>query len=61
MVGLVIFFYNGEKEVIIKSVVTALLNHVVSYYQIPKIVTSKLTSAVANSWWSPEGNTRGMH
>ena len=46
MVGLLSF---SPKGVIIKSVVTALPNHVM------------LTSAVAQFWWSPGGNTRGMH
>ena len=49
------------KEVIIKSVVTALANHVMSCFRIPKTVTEKLTSVVAQFWWSPKGNTRGMH
>ena len=55
------FFTKGGKEVIIKSVVTALPNHVMGCYRIPKTVMKKLTSAVARFWWSPGGNTRGMH
>ena len=42
------FFTEGENEVIIKSVVTALPNHVISCFRIPKTVTKKLTSAVAH-------------
>ena len=47
------FFTKGGKEVIIKSVVTALPNHVLSCFRIPKTVMKKLTSAVAQFWWSP--------
>ena len=46
---------------IIKSVVTALPNHVMSCYRLPKATAKTLTSAVAQFWWSPEGSTRDMH
>ena len=46
---------------IIKSVVTALPNHVMSCYRLPKAAAKKLTSAVAQFWWSPGGSTRGLH
>ena len=52
---------GGGEEVIIKSVVTALPNHVRSCFRIPKMVMKKLTSAVAHFWWSPGGSVRGMH
>ena len=55
------FFTKGGKEVIIKSVVPALPNHVMGCFRIPKMVMKKLTSAVAQFWWSPRGSTRGMH
>ena len=55
------FFSKDGKEVIIKSVVTALPNHVMSIYRLPKATVKKLTSAVSKFWWSPGGNTRGMH
>ena len=54
-------FFTRGKEVIIKSLVTALPNHVMSVYQLPKATAKKLTSAVAQSWWSPGGSTNGMH
>ena len=47
------FFTKGGKEVIIKYVVTALPNHVMSCYRISKTVMKKLASAVAQFWWSP--------
>ena len=55
------FFTKEGKEVIIKSVITALPNHVMSCYRLPKATAKKLTSAVAQFWWSLGGNTRGMH
>ena len=55
------YFTRGRKEVIIKSVVTALPNHVMSVYRLPKATAKKLTSAVAQFWWSPGGSTKGMH
>ena len=55
------FFTKGGKEVIIKSVVTALPNHVMSFYRLLKATAKKLANAVAQFWWSPGGSTRGMH
>ena len=55
------FFIKGRKEGIIKSLVTALTNHLMSCLRIPKTVTKKLTSPVAQFWWSSGSNTRGMH
>ena len=46
---------------IIKSVVTALPNHVMSVYRLPKATVKNLTSAVAQFWWTPGENTKGMH
>ena len=55
------FFTKGGKEVIIKSVIMALPNHVMCVYRLPKDTVKKLTSAVAQFCWSPGGSTRGMH
>ena len=55
------FFTKGGTEVIIKSVVTVLPNHVMSVYRLPKATVKKLTSAVAQFWWSLGGSTKGMH
>ena len=41
--------------------VTALPNHVMSCYHLPKATTKNLTTAVAQFWWSPGGSTRDMH
>ena len=48
-------FSKGGKEVIIKSVVTALPNHVMSCYRLPKATVKKLTSTTTQFWWSPGG------
>lgn len=45
---------------ILKSVFTALPNHIMSCFRLPKVVTNKLTSAVAQFWLSLEENTKGM-
>src|SRR5690606_9459048 len=55
------FFTKGGKEVIIKSVITALPNNVMSCYRLPKNTVKKLTSVIARFWWSSGGNTRGVH
>ena len=55
------FFTKEGKEVIINSVVTALLNHVMSVYRLPKETAKKLTSTVEQFWWSPGGSTEDMH
>ena len=55
------FFTKGGTEVIIKSVVTVLPNHVMSVYRLRKATIKKLTSAVAQFWWSTGGSTKGMH
>ncbi|KAG7548661.1 Ribonuclease H-like superfamily [Arabidopsis suecica] len=55
------FLSKGGKEVMIKSVAAALPTYVMSCFRLPKTITSKLTSAVANFWWSSNGDSRGMH
>ncbi|XP_010495441.1 PREDICTED: uncharacterized protein LOC104772536 [Camelina sativa] len=52
---------KGGKEVMVKSVATAVLTFVMSCYRLPKTITTKLTSAVANFWWSTNGQSGGMH
>ncbi|XP_048605496.1 uncharacterized protein LOC125583011 [Brassica napus] len=54
------FFTKGGKEVIIKSVITALPNHVMSVYRLPKATVKKLKGAVSQFWWSPGGSARAM-
>ena len=44
------FLTKGGKEVIIKSVITALPNHTISCYRLPKATVKKLTNAVSQFW-----------
>ncbi|XP_019085449.1 PREDICTED: uncharacterized protein LOC109126388 [Camelina sativa] len=52
---------KGRKEVMIKSVAAAVPTFVMSCFRLPKAITSKLTGAVANFWWSTNGQSGGMH
>ncbi|XP_010468192.1 PREDICTED: uncharacterized protein LOC104748214 [Camelina sativa] len=54
-------FSKGGREVMIKSVAIAVLTFVMSCFRLPKTITSKLTSAVANFWWCNNGKSGGMH
>ncbi|XP_010501979.1 PREDICTED: uncharacterized protein LOC104779321 [Camelina sativa] len=52
---------RGGKEVMIKSVATAVPTFVMSCFRLPKTVTRKLTRVISNFWWSSSGETRGLH
>ena len=54
-------FHKRWKGSVIKSVITALPNHMMSCYRLPKATVKKLTSVVSQFWWSPGRSTRGMH
>ena len=55
------FLTKGGKEVMINSVALAMTNHVMSCYKLPKMVTKKITGAIAHFWWSSGKNKRGTH
>ncbi|KAL1223487.1 putative mitochondrial protein [Cardamine amara subsp. amara] len=55
------FLSEGGKEVLIKSQTQALPTYVMSYYLLLKAICTKLSSAIANFWWSPKADSRGIH
>jgi len=55
------FLSKGGKEVMIKSLSTALPTYVMSCFRLPKTITSKLTTAIAKFCRSSNGESRGMH
>lgn len=55
------FLSKGDKEMLIKSVAAVLPTYVMSSIMLPKTITTKLTSAVAQYWWSSNGGQRGTH
>ncbi|XP_010419024.1 PREDICTED: uncharacterized protein LOC104704676 [Camelina sativa] len=55
------FLSKGGKEVLQKSVALALPTHVMSCFKLPQGLTTKLTSAISNFWWSSNGKDRGFH
>lgn len=52
------FLTKGGKEVMINSVASAMPNHVMSCYRLPKAVIRKITGAIAHFWWSSGGNKK---
>ncbi|XP_010419180.1 PREDICTED: uncharacterized protein LOC104704857 [Camelina sativa] len=55
------FLSKGGKEVLLKLVALALPTHVMSCFKLPQGLTTKLTSAISNFWWSSDGKDRGLH
>lgn len=55
------FLSKCGKEVLIKSQAQVLPTYVMSCLLLPKAVCSKLTSAIANFWWSNKVDSRGIH
>ncbi|XP_024010299.1 uncharacterized protein LOC112085326 [Eutrema salsugineum] len=52
---------KGGKDIQIKSVAQAVPTYVMSCFLLPKGVTDKLRSAIANFWWSSKQNSSGIH
>lgn len=46
---------------LIKLQVQVLPTYVMSYYLLPKAICSKMSSAIANFWWSHKADSRGIH
>ncbi|XP_019084213.1 PREDICTED: uncharacterized protein LOC109125888 [Camelina sativa] len=52
---------KGGKEVLIKSVAQAISTYVMSCFLLPKAICSKLSSAIADFWWSNKADSKGLH
>ncbi|XP_024008064.1 uncharacterized protein LOC112084035 [Eutrema salsugineum] len=52
---------KGGKEIQIKSVAQTVPTYVMSCFLLPKGVTDKLRSAIANFWWSSKQTSSGIH
>ncbi|KAK6149902.1 hypothetical protein DH2020_017427 [Rehmannia glutinosa] len=48
-------FTDGGKEVLIKTVLQAILTYVMSCFRIPKSICEEIESACANFWWGMDG------
>lgn len=61
MDGLQNFHPRVERKFLIKSVAAALPTYVMSCFRLPKNLTAKLTSAMAQFWWSSNVSQRRLH
>ena len=52
---------KGGKEVLSKSILFALLTHVMSTFLLPLEICENLASATAQFWWSSNPPKRGIH
>ncbi|XP_022571217.1 uncharacterized protein LOC111213686 [Brassica napus] len=52
---------KGGKEVLIKSILLALLTYVMSSFLLPLEICENLASAIAQFWWSSNPPKRGIH
>ncbi|KAG7543067.1 Reverse transcriptase domain [Arabidopsis thaliana x Arabidopsis arenosa] len=55
------FLSKGGKEILIKSVAQALPTYVMSCFLLPKAISSKLKSAIADFWWKTRADSKGIH
>lgn len=55
------FFSAGGKEVIIKSVLRAILNYVMFCFKLPVYLCSELEQLCANFWWNSKSSNGGLH
>lgn len=52
---------QAGKEVMIKAVIQAIANYIMSLLYLPKSFCNFLTSAVAKFWWKNSSNSKGIH
>ncbi|XP_019091119.1 PREDICTED: uncharacterized protein LOC109128717 [Camelina sativa] len=52
---------KGGKEVLIKAVAQAIPTYVMSCFLLRKAICSKLSSAIADFWWSNKADSKELH
>ncbi|XP_013694950.1 uncharacterized protein LOC106399014 [Brassica napus] len=52
---------QGEKEILLKSTVGGMPVFAMSVFRLPKTVTAKISSMMANYWWGDDSNKRKIH
>ncbi|XP_021728369.1 uncharacterized protein LOC110695446 [Chenopodium quinoa] len=52
--------FAAAKLVIINSVLVASFNHVLSVFQVPSSICSKVDNRLARLWWKSDSHTRGL-
>lgn len=55
------FFSSGGKEILIKSVVQAILMYAMGCFKLPKVLLSKISSLCAKFWWGSSENKKHIH
>ena len=55
------YLSRAGKEVMIKSVASAIPTFPMSCYLLPKGLCKKISSATSNFWWGSDPNSKGMH
>ncbi|GFQ01423.1 putative ribonuclease h protein at1g65750 [Phtheirospermum japonicum] len=55
------FFSDGGREVLIKTVLQAILTYVMSCFRIPLSICEEIESELANFWWGVDRGKKKMH
>lgn len=55
------FLSHAGKEVLVKSVIQAIPNYIMSCFVLPKSFCAKISSMISNFWWRQSGRDRGIH
>lgn len=55
------FLSNAGKEILLKSVLQAILTYTIVIFLLPKATSGKLNSLLKNFWWGLNGNSSKIH